>query len=146
MKPKNLFSLCLFSLLVIVLSACFSSNNDHGKVTIAGTVSVDGEPLDTGLITLIPVGKGVAAGGEIVEGLYQIKSSAGLIPGEYKVEIDSKKPTGKKVPETIGTGMIDEYASVIPENYNRNTELKVQIQPGDNQHDFTLATGKQTVP
>ncbi|WP_299465249.1 hypothetical protein [uncultured Gimesia sp.] len=142
MIPKRLLCLCVFSLLVITLPACSSSSSGNGKVAIAGTVSVNGEPLDTGLITFIPVGKGVAAGGKIVEGLYQIESSAGLFPGEYKVEIDSKKPTGKKVPETIGTGMIDEYASVIPENYNRKTELKVQIQPADNKHDFTLVTGK----
>lgn len=142
MKPKSLLCLCVFSLLVITLPACFSSSSSNGKVGITGTVSVDGKPLDKGLITFIPVEKGVAAGGEIVDGLYQIESSGGLSPGEYKVEIDSQKPTGKKVPETIGTGMIDEYASVIPEKYNRKTELKVQIQPSDNKHDFTLATGK----
>jgi len=143
MIPKNFLCLCVFSLLVITLSAGCGSSGGGGRIGIAGTVSVDGEPLDTGVITFIPVSQGVAAGGGIVEGLYQIESSEGLSPGEYKVEIDSKKPTGKKVPETIGTGMVDEYASVIPENYNRKTELKVHIQPGeDNKHDFTLTTGK----
>jgi len=143
MIPKSLLCLCIFSLLVITLSAGCGSNGGDGRVGIAGTVSVDGEPLDTGVITFIPVGQGVAAGGKIVEGLYQIKPSEGLSPGEYKVEIDSRKPTGKKVPETIGAGMIDEYASVLPAKYNRKTELKVHIQSGDdNKHDFKLATGK----
>jgi len=59
--------------------------------------------------------------------------------GEYWVEIDSSHPSRKKVQSTIGENLEEEYITIIPENDNRKTTLKVSIQQdGNNNHDLKL--------
>ncbi|MCA9018104.1 MAG: hypothetical protein KDA77_22470 [Planctomycetaceae bacterium] len=139
MKPHNLLCLLTFSLLnTVLLSGCGSGNSVHG-LEIKGTVRLDGAPLPTGAITFIPMAQGTSIGATISEGRYLIDSSNGALAGEYKVEIDSSQPTGKKVQSSVGESLEDEFMNVIPEQYNRNSSLKVMLTTdGDQIHDFEL--------
>jgi len=122
---------------VIVLTGC--GNQDSVERTkVEGMVTLNGTPVEKGVITFIPTGKGVAAGTNIESGTYSIKEENGPSPGDYRVEIDSSVPTGKKIMSTDGESKVDEFKSGIPEKYNRQTELKVTIKKGNNQYKFDL--------
>ncbi|WP_339726810.1 hypothetical protein [uncultured Gimesia sp.] len=137
MKPRNLFCLAL-SLVLILSSGCGSDNSVQG-LELKGAVTLDGVPLPTGAITFIPVGQGTSVGATITQGTYQIDSTKGALAGEYKVEIDSSQPTGKKVQSSIGETVEEEFMNLIPEKYNRKSVLKVLITAeGDHIHDFEL--------
>ena len=127
----------LAMLAICLLIGC--GGDDIPRVEVRGEVTLDGEPLKTGAITFIPTGKGPSAGTTIQDGAYVVDAAKGPSPGEYKVEIDSSQPTGKKVVGTDGETMEDEYENVIPAKYNRQTTLKVVLEPdGDNEHNFPL--------
>jgi hypothetical protein len=130
--------LCYSLLSVTLIVGCSSAGSDQ-KQEVRGTVSLNGTPIATGAITLIPVSQGTSAGTTISDGKYVIDSENGVLPGEYRVEIDSSQPSGKKIRSTVGETMQDEMINVIPEKFNRNSTLKIVIKKaGQNQHDFEL--------
>ncbi len=105
---------------------------------VTGAVTVDGEPAKSGSIAFFPVnGKSPTAGAEIVDGEY----TAQVSPGASKVEIRIPKVVGQKklydTPDSPTQPIVEE---VLPAKYNDATELTIEVQLGDNQHDFQLET------
>ncbi|QDV19616.1 hypothetical protein Pan153_42820 [Gimesia panareensis] len=134
----------LFTLLSITLIVGCSSADSDQKQEVRGTVSLNGTPISNGAITLIPISQGTSVGTTISDGKYLIDSENGALPGEYRVEIDSSQPSGKKIRSTVGESMQDEMINVIPDNFNRNSTLKIVIKKeGQNQHDFELQSHSQ---
>jgi len=71
-----------------------------GKPTVSGSVSLDGKQVDGGSISFVPEGTDTAApavAAEIKDGKYTVPGGR-LAPGKYKVVIDWKQKTGKKIP------------------------------------------------
>lgn len=127
----------LFALLTLS-SGCGSDGNKPG-VELKGSVTLDGTPLSTGAITFIPINQGTSVGATITEGAYLIPAAQGAQAGEYRVEIDSSQPTGKQIQSAIGDSLEAEFINVIPEQFNRNSTLKVIVKPeGDHIHDFEI--------
>ncbi|QDV52231.1 peptidase associated/transthyretin-like domain-containing protein [Gimesia fumaroli] len=139
MLPRNLIYLSL-SFFLILSTGCGSADRVQG-LEIKGSVTLEGEPLPSGAITLIPEGPGTSVGTTITDGTYLIDSSGGALAGEYRVEIDSSQSTGKKIKSSVGETLEEEFKNIIPEKYNRKSILKVIItQDGDHVHDFELAS------
>ena len=114
---------------------------DSDRAAISGQVTLDGEPVDGGVIILIPGdGNGQSAGwGEITEGRYSIPSKRGPIAGTQKVDIRWNRKTGRKIKAVPpAQGMVDEVANIIPARYNTKSELEVDLGTGNNQMDFEL--------
>jgi hypothetical protein len=105
---------------------------------ISGMVKVDGEPAKSGSIAFFPVsGKGKTAGATIADGAYTAR-----VPfGEAKVEIRVSKVVGqKKLYDTPDSPMKPLLAEVLPPKYNDQTTLTINVQRGENHHDFDLQT------
>ena len=76
--------------LTAILAAGGCSRSSNGRLEISGKVTLDGAPLDQGLISFNAAqGKLPSAGAVIVGGAYHMPAEKGLLPGEYKVAIDS---------------------------------------------------------
>ncbi|MDA0660536.1 MAG: hypothetical protein O3C60_17140 [Planctomycetota bacterium] len=138
MSKKQMQQSCLvLALFVFPIGGCglFSSEAIHGNVAL------DGEPIIQGSIAFIPTGttRGASAGCEIVDGAYRLAANAPPLEGQYKVEIRSARPTGRKIPEPPpaprGTTM-DEFQESVPAMYNANTILTVEITKATRQFDF----------
>ena len=100
------------------------------RVPVAGEVSLDGVPLPTGTINFVPIGDGISVGAEIVDGTFHLSDQTGPVAGEYRLEITSTQPSGKKIKDTDGVTERDEIVNVIPAKYNSSSELKATI-PSD---------------
>ncbi len=113
---------------------------DPRRVEVHGTVTLDGEPVPDGSISFYPAAgnKGVAAGGDLSKGSYRIPRDKGPMAGKNRVEIRSPYSTGREI--TIGRQKIKEHLDRIPAEYNRNSELEVDVQAGENLFDFHLKT------
>ena len=105
---------------------------------VTGTVTVDGAPAKSGSIAFFPVDrKSSTAGSEIVAGKY----TAQVALGAAKVEIRVPKVLGeKKLYNTPDSPMKQILAESLPPKYNDQTELKLDVQPGENRRDFQLTT------
>jgi hypothetical protein len=117
---KNVFQWKFLVLLGFLVAGC----NSGQRQSVHGTVTLDGAPLETGMIQFLPQSgtKGPSAGGEIKDGKFAVDSKKGVFAGKYRVEITSVRKTGKQMP-VAGGGMTDEMRNVIPAKYNQNSEL-----------------------
>jgi hypothetical protein len=116
-------------------------SSDSDRCRVQGDVSYNGEPVDDGGIALVPEQEGesqVRATGEIVDGHYALDSKRGPYPGNYRVVIYWNKKTGRMITSKASGATKEERKQVIPAKYNERTELKVEVKPGRNTHDFHL--------
>jgi hypothetical protein len=134
--PKKLYpQLCLAvaTSWILLVAGC-----GPALVTIEGTVTWDGAPVETGTISFLPAdGKGPTIGGELKDGGYRIKAEKQAALGAKSVAITGIRKTGKMIeagpPAPAGT-MVDELLRVS------STE-SCEIVAGENKHDFQLKSG-----
>jgi len=126
----------LFASVLALTSGCGSGN----IAAVNGTVMLDGEPVDGGLIIFQP-NEGQTAGAPIVNGKYSIAREPGAAVGVNQVKITWLRNTGKKwsppPPVPAGT-LVDEQKEAIPEIYNKKSTLSVELRRGRNEKDFHL--------
>jgi len=124
--------------LLLLISGCARTE----RSSVGGDVTLDSVPLQKGGILFAPVknSAGFVAGGDIVDGHYQLDSSRGPMSGEYSVEITAVRPTGKMVQSPMGPPgkLIEVYEGAIPARYNSATTLRATIAPGENTANFEL--------
>jgi hypothetical protein len=91
-----------------------------------------------GAITFFPVdGKARTTGTKIIGGKYNANVPLGL----QKVEIHVPKVIGrKKLYNTPDSPMEDITDESLPAKYNRQSELQLDVKPGNNEQDFNLTT------
>ena len=134
--PKKLVSqLCLAvaASWILSIAGCGPS-----MLTVEGTVTWDGTPVETGTISFLPAdGKGPSFGGELKDGGYRIQAEKPAALGAKNVSITGIRKTGKMIeagpPAPAGT-MVDDLLRIS------STE-KCEIVDGENKHDFQLKSG-----
>jgi hypothetical protein len=67
--------------------------------SVRGEVTLDGRPLESGSIRFIPAETrgGPTAGGDILDGSYQIPRAKGPAVGRYRVEVNAPHKTGRQI-------------------------------------------------
>lgn len=115
---------------------CGSADSSVGD--FAGTVTLDGNSIEVGTVTFVPTdGQSPTSGGAISGGRY----SARVPIGEMKVAFSAPRPVGKKKlyprPDSPEMDVTEER---LPPRYNAKTELKLVIQPGQNDGSFALTS------
>jgi hypothetical protein len=112
--------------------------NSDNMADVTGTVTVDGKPVEKGSIGFIPAdGKSQTAGASIQNGKY----SARVPIGNSKIEIRVPKVVGKKkLYDTPDSPVQDLLEEVLPEKYNKETELTFEVKPGSNEKNWDLST------
>lgn len=128
----------------VMATACMLGCNGNGpnRSEIRGNVSLDGVPLENGSILFTPIDgtDGLAAGGRIEQGNYQLTAANGPTVGWNRVEIRGMRKTGKKLPKPFAPPgeMIDEMVEAVPPKYNSLSTMKVEVKPTENIADFDL--------
>ncbi|MCA9234112.1 MAG: hypothetical protein KC485_07280 [Gemmatimonadetes bacterium] len=129
----------LAALIALGIAAAVVSGCDDPTVgIISGSVTVDGQPVETGSIAFFPTGgDAFTAGGVIAGGQY----SARVPLGELRVEIRVPKQVGEQklydVPDSPLMPILDE---ALPAKYNNRSELSITVEPGRSKHDFALTS------
>ena len=130
-------SICVF--FVCGILGCGSS----GACSLSGQVTFDDQPITDGNIRLNPIEGASGPGGsaKIVDGRYEIPEDGGMLAGKHRVLISATRETGRMVrAENLGGGpdRIEQVVQYIPARYNRNSELEVELNLGENTKDFAL--------
>jgi hypothetical protein len=125
-----------------LLAVCFVSPAAHGcssdseKGTVSGTVTLDGQPLPSGLIRFVPVdGQTPTADATITDGEF----SAEVPIGEKQVSISAPKVVGKRPAyQAPNSPMIDIVEELLPARYNVKSELTLSVTGGRQDAPFDL--------
>jgi hypothetical protein len=109
------------------------------EAAVSGAVTLDGSPLDDATISFAPVTKGQqqAAWTTITAGRYAIAPSEGLGIGASRVEIRALRTAGDKSAANDPT-LPTFGKEIVPAKYNSNSQLVVEIRPGENIANFDL--------
>ena len=126
----------MFSFIVVLMVAGCNTGPNYSAVK--GRVTVDGKPIESGLVEFEPVDRNSQSpkGGVITNGDY----SAEVPPGEMKVKITAMRSTGvkKKRYDTPDSPVDEITEQFLPKKFNEETELKATIKSGKNDLDFLL--------
>jgi hypothetical protein len=117
------------SLGCLLLSGCGKESDLLG---VSGEVTLDGQALDTGSITLSSLGSGkkIATGAMIRDGKFDVPRDKGLPPGSYHVDISAADTKGPKV-MVQGSAVARER---IPAEYNTNSKQTIDVAKGGDNH------------
>ena len=134
---------CQVCSLLLLIFGC--SKPDVG--TVAGRVTLDGQPLSTGTIVFEDAKRGISVNAALAsDGTYTARTydKPGLSPGSYQVAIRPGLVGSGEAP-LVGDADSSSGASVstIPQRYRsvRTSELTADVQLGDNRpFDFALTS------
>ncbi|WP_165247196.1 carboxypeptidase-like regulatory domain-containing protein [Paludisphaera soli] len=120
------------------------------RQAISGKVTLDGQPLESALVTFTPTGAGgdsTSGAAQVSSGSFSIPKADGLIPGNYRVSVSVPKEVPVKASRKKETDSVtgEEIAppttalgEALPERYNAQSELTADVaEAGPN--DFTFA-------
>ncbi|HBJ34080.1 MAG TPA: hypothetical protein DDZ51_04815 [Planctomycetaceae bacterium] len=122
---------------VLVATCTFAvlgcGNGDSSGEPVSGTVTFDGQPVESGDILLFPAGGGgTPEGGKITDGKFQFQAS----DGPKRVEIVATREEG------AAADGLPNYVSYIPKQYNTNSTLTQTVTKGnENVFVFDLRSG-----
>jgi hypothetical protein len=111
-------------------------------VSMTGVATLDGQPLPTGTIALIPLDRtgGPSVGAEIVDGRYDIPSDKGPLRGhKYRIEIRSIDPASGSTSNPLSRGL-KVFLDRVPPAYNSESQLELAVpeDAADVRQDFEL--------
>jgi hypothetical protein len=137
MQGMDEFRRAIAILFVLLCAAAFPGcTKKSNSCTVSGIVTLDGEPVKSGIIRFVPTdGKTATADSIITDGKY----SASVPPGAKTVSISSPKVIGKKKAYDATTGPeIDVTQEIIPAKYNVQSNLTLTVENGSLEHDIPL--------
>jgi hypothetical protein len=144
MQKKKLLPLFVALVFAVALTGCAKKRNE---ITITGTVSVAGKPVDGGMIQFLPVNKDSFEGGGIIDkGKFTATVPFGELyvrfrGNEYlKKDADGNPLGGKDEVDKDGMRTYTPPPSkqMIPDRYWFNSEVKVTVTTGKEPFDFNL--------
>ncbi len=112
------------------------------RAEVKGAVSLDGKPVESGIIQFSPAdGAGVTGASPIIGGRYEKLVSS---VGKMKVSILSTDVVGKRKRYDTPDSPVDEIVeNRVPDEYNVKTKLEVDVDAGPNERNFDLVGGKK---
>lgn len=134
-------SSCSFAALTmgLALLGCGGESDVPELGTVSGLVTLDGEPVPHATIQFYPADGGRASHGTSnAGGLFSMDYNAGLSGAQVGTHIVSLTTETAEELEPGIPGYKPGVEEMIPEKYRENSELKVEVNAGDNLIDLTL--------
>jgi hypothetical protein len=121
---------------LLMLSGC----DGKPRATVQGTVALDGQPIELGAISFIPVdGQSPTTGGPISNGQYRVPN----VPlGEMKVAISGSKVVGTKklYQDRPDSPEMQITENPVPAKFSdlQNSTLRLDVKAGKNDKNWDL--------
>ncbi|OJW20670.1 MAG: hypothetical protein BGO49_03585 [Planctomycetales bacterium 71-10] len=126
--------------------------DDLPRRALSGKVTLDGKPMEGGLVTFLPEapgdpGKTTTASAQIADGSFTVAPEVGLVAGKYKVQVSSVKAAPRRGAKKQADAPADDQFDVtptkesIPARYNSQTTLTADVtDAGPNEFTFPVTS------
>ncbi|MBN9122972.1 MAG: hypothetical protein J0I06_28180 [Planctomycetes bacterium] len=120
------------------LAGCSGGGPD--PATVSGAVKVNGAPVANGTIAFAPAdGTGAPATGDIKNGRYEVRTTAGKKVVQVSVPVVSGKHKAHVGPDAPWVEVTSES---LPDKYHSKSELTFEVKAGSNTKDWDLTVKK----
>jgi hypothetical protein len=123
-----------------IVSCVFLLGCSGGKTSVTGTVTLDSQPVTSGMITFIRQdGELVREGAVIKDGRFE----AQVPSGKYRIELNGQKVVSKRKQKGFDgkDEEVDVTEELFPAHYNTNSKLTEEIKAGHNTINLDLKGG-----
>jgi hypothetical protein len=136
-QPKSTVVALFLVVCCFALAGCSGKSSKLG--TVAGDVTLDGQPLKSGIIHFVSAdGKAATTDAVITNGKYTVE----MPPGDKRISISAPKVVGKrKVYDTPDSPTLDQVQELLPARYNAQSDLRLTVAIGSQQKDYELKSG-----
>jgi hypothetical protein len=126
---------------ILTLALGFLAGCGPASATITGEVTVDGKPVENGVISYVPAdGNGVPVTATILNGKYEVKT----VVGKKSVQISVPVVIGRRKESNSPDAPIVELTEEsLPEKYHAKTELTFEVVAGKNTKDWSVESNKR---
>lgn len=137
----------MFFRLFIILFSCSlfligcHSGNTEGRVSLNGTVSINGVPIKEGTISFEPIGDQnikTSSGASIINGQFSIPAGKGIVPGHYLVRLYAAENVGMINPQAGNAPGNNIFKQLIPPKYNERSDEKIMVSTKNKTFHFNL--------
>ena len=137
MTPIRIMGLVI---LYSICAGCGSKYSGDQRFPLSGKVSYDGQAIDVGTISFIPVSgdKQRVSGGLIQDGMFAVPEEQGANQGSYRVEIRWAKKTGKQFRDPDTQTMVDRRDEGLPPQFHSKSTLTAEVSAVQTTFDFDL--------
>jgi len=149
-KQHILFVLCIF---LTGFMGCGKAPNPDGREDVWGQITLNGEPVRTGMIAFRSQekeGRDGEAGGSITKGKFFLTGRDGVKPGEYKVVLfatDEYDIQTGELPTFETTADRLRSVDLIPAEFNSKSTLTFTVEKGKkNIFDYDVVAEPPKVP
>ncbi|MDZ7618637.1 MAG: hypothetical protein U1E05_16665 [Patescibacteria group bacterium] len=127
--------LCWGLLLGLAVAAGCSGG---GPTSISGEVTLDGKPLEQGVIRMVAVdGKTPSAEAVIHEGRYRLQT----VPGPKRIEVQGFRVVGRAHRNDDPSAPLEEITEpIVPAKFNTRSELLQEVSHRSTSYDFHLTS------
>lgn len=133
--------LCVFAISPL---SCGGKGTQH--IPLKGSVTYRGIPVLDGIISFFPAADpSKVISTEIRQGRYACGVEDGITVGDYRVEIEGFRKTGRRIPDLVTPrepgqppATIDEKVSYIPTKYNSASRTNVMVTLDTTELNFQL--------
>lgn len=136
MRVERVACLAAAMFVFLTLGGCTGGAKSPALAKLAGSVKIDGQPLQSGTINFVPSdGKSATSGGTIKDGRF----TARVPLGPMRILISSPKVTGqRKAYDTPDSPMIDIVEEALPAAYNTQSTLECVVTADKSDLNFDL--------
>ncbi len=130
----------LFLSMIALLPVLFGCGADTGgRAGVSGTVTLAGNPLESGTIQFVTADGSQMSGSTITAGKYEVPAAQGLVPGTYTVRVSSIQ-SAATTEEAPGDSSVVEAQNkeLIPPEYNTDSKTTAEIKEGANTFDVAI--------
>lgn len=136
-ERRNWVSGFLSSLLLLCSSSGCGHSDDLQRNAISGTITIDGAPLESGVVRLIPIEPHSGPGSmeKVTEGAFQFTEENGPIAAQHRVEIEATEHVAFAIDDEAAfasfvksTGRSPLARNPIPAIYNSASTLTANIE------------------
>lgn len=113
---------------------------------VTGSVTLNGDPLPEAIIVFRPMARatGQSTEGKVLDGKFDVRQKSGVF-GRHRVEIYAHRSVAQREPATqepLPPGQQPPAGGIqmLPDQFNRFSNLTFDILPGENRADFELVS------
>lgn len=139
----------LSSLVLLCLAGCGKGNGFPPRAAVSGTVSLDGKPLERGIVRFVPMDgtPGSKWSVPVSAGSFSVQKKAGPTIGRHRIEIESRDTAGFELDDedalaSLASGHKKRIKVIqVPPWYGQNSPLQKEVTAaGPNEFEFMLTT------